>query len=121
MAIRLKVDEDLPSEVAGLLRNAGHDACTVTEQRLSGTPDSTLWDHVQHEQRCLLTADKGFANAQLHPPGTHEGVILLRLPRESRAAYIHLVQSLLANLALESVKGSLVVVTPQAIRIHRGT
>lgn len=121
MPIRLKVDEDLPSEIAPLLRKAGHDAFSVTEQGLSGTPDNRLWNHVQDERRCLLTADKGFANAQLLPPGTHHGVVLLRLPRENRAGYIRLTELLLPNLDLETIGGGIVVVTPQAIRVYRGT
>jgi len=39
MPIGVKVDEDLPVEVVDLLRNAGHDARTVVEEGLTGTPD----------------------------------------------------------------------------------
>ena len=71
-------------------------------------------------QRCLFTADKGFSNAQLFPPGTHAGIVLLRLPRESRAGYIHLTESLLSAVDIESAIGAIVIVTPGAIRIYRG-
>jgi len=119
MPIRIKVDEDLPVEVADLLRSAGHDAITVAQEGLTGSPDDSLLKAVQRERRCLLTADKGFANAQSLPPGTHAGVVLLRLPRESRAGYLRLAESLLAEIDLESAAGAIIVVTPQAIRIHR--
>jgi len=120
MPIAVKVDEDLPAEVADLLRKAGHDAQTVMQEALTGTLDAELWKVVQQEQRCLFTADKGFANAQLYPPGTHAGVVLLRLPRESRAGYIQLTDSLLAGMNIESATGAIVVVTPGAIRLYRG-
>ena len=90
MPVSIKVDEDLPAEVANLLRDTGHDAVTVLEQEMTGTPDSDLWQAIQKENRCLFTADKGFADARNHPPGTHAGIVLLRLPRESRAGYINL-------------------------------
>jgi hypothetical protein len=32
--MQFKVDENLPAEIAVLLRQAGHSAATVTEQRL---------------------------------------------------------------------------------------
>ena len=120
MPIAVKVDEDLPAEVADLMRRAGHDARTVVQEGLTGIPDEGLWSMVQQEQRCLFTADKGFANAQLFPPGTHAGIVLLRLPRESRAGYIHLTESLLAGMDIESGIGAIIVVTPGAIRMYRG-
>jgi hypothetical protein len=37
MTLRIKVDEDLPTAAVERLRAAGHDAVSVSEQRLSGT------------------------------------------------------------------------------------
>jgi len=118
--IRIKVAEDLPAEVADLLQAGGHDVRTVVQEGLTGAHDDQVWGAAQQEGRCLLTADKGFANAQIHPPGTHRGIVLLRLPRESRAGYVHLVERLLADLDFESAAGAIIVATPEAIRIHRG-
>ena len=120
MSIAVKVDEDLPVEVADILRRAGHDAQTVTQEGLTGTPDEKLWKVVQQERRCLFTADKGFSNARLFSPGAHAGIVLLRLPRESRAGYIHLTESFLAGMDIESAIGAIVVVTPGTIRLYRG-
>ncbi len=120
MAIRFKVDEDLPAEVAALLSAAGHAAQTVVQQRLGGASDEELWATVQREQHCLVTADKGIADARLHPPGTHAGIVLLRLPRESRAGYARLTQQLLEGVDPVSIAGAVVVAAPDGIRIHRG-
>ena len=120
MPMRIKVDEDLPAEVADLLQDAGHDARSVVGQGMTGMPDEGLWRVVQGEGMCLFTADKGFANAQVFPPGTHGGIVLLRLPRESRAGYVRLTESLLASVNVESAIGAIMAVTPDAIRIHRG-
>lgn len=119
MAVAFKVDEDLPTEVAQNLLGAGHDARTVREQGLGGSADERLWELLQIEKRCLVTADKGFANAQKHPPGTHAGIVLFRLPRESRNGYVRLAKLLLKSEQIELVRGTITVVTPDAIRIHR--
>ena len=37
--MRFKIDENLPREIATLLKGAGYDALTVREQGLSGTVD----------------------------------------------------------------------------------
>jgi hypothetical protein len=44
----------------------------------------------------------------------------LHLPRESRAGYVRLTELLMEKLDMASVVGAIVVVTPAAIRIHRG-
>ncbi len=119
MPIVVKVDEDLPADIAGIFRAAGHETKTVYEQGHVGLPDDQLWPIVQREQRMLVTADKGFANARSHPPGSHAGIVLFRLPHESRAGYIRLANYLLTRLKLEDVSGAIVVVSPDAIRVLR--
>ena len=120
MAIRIKVDEDLPNEVAHVLSSAGHDARTVVEQGLTGAADELLWNVVEQERRWLFTADKGFASAEAFPLGVQGGIVLLRLRRESRAGYVRLTELLLKDVNVETASGSIIVVTPDTIRIHRG-
>ncbi len=119
MAVAVKVDEDLPGDIASLCSAAGYDATTVYLQGHHGLPDKQLWPKVQQEQRMLFTADKGFANARDYPPGSHAGVVLFRLPRESRVGYIRLAEFLLAQVKLDNVAGAIVVVSPDAIRVLR--
>ncbi|MCX7681847.1 MAG: DUF5615 family PIN-like protein [Anaerolineae bacterium] len=40
--MEFKVDENLPVEVADLLRQVGYDVATVVEQHLGGRPDSDI-------------------------------------------------------------------------------
>lgn len=119
MPVPVKVDEDLPQDIADLFRVAGYDAATVYEQGFTGLPDDQLWPKIQQEQRMLVTADKGFANALVYPPGSHRVIVLFRLPRESRAGYIRLAGFFLTALKLDDVKGAIVVVSPDVIRVLR--
>ena len=61
-----KVDENLPQEVAEILRQAGHDATTVLEQGLGGAADSALEEVFRKEQRALVTLDNGFADIRAY-------------------------------------------------------
>ena len=45
---------------------------------MGGAKDVVLWQAAQSEQRFLITADKGFGDIRVYPPGTHAGVLLLR-------------------------------------------
>lgn len=119
MPCRFKVDEDLPLDVAVAFRTAGFDAWTVLEQKLQGTADASLWDIVQREGRWLLTADKGFADIRSHAPGTHTGLVLFRLPRESRAGYARLAELALRGFDFEQNPGAIVIVQPDSIRVYR--
>jgi predicted nuclease of predicted toxin-antitoxin system len=75
--VRIKVDEDLPHVVVSLLRQAGfEDTRSVVEQGMGGWKDSSVWKAVQEEGRFFITADKGFADIRLYPPGEHAGVLL---------------------------------------------
>jgi predicted nuclease of predicted toxin-antitoxin system len=116
---RVKLDEDLPRQVADLLAARGHDTATVMEQGWQGTPDNILWSFIQSERRWLITADKGFADLRRYPPGSHCGVILLRIPEESRRAYIELAALMLDRIDLDGLGGAVVVATGCSVRIRR--
>jgi predicted nuclease of predicted toxin-antitoxin system len=120
MAVRVKVDEDLPQQVVDLFTARGHDAISVRQQGWRGTPDADLWSRVQVEGRWLVTADKGFADLRAYPPGTHGGILLLRARPENRRAYLELAARVLERLDLESVPRALVVASPSGIRIRKG-
>jgi len=117
--IRIKVDEDLPVEIATLLRDAGCDVRTVAEQDLRGASDERLWGATRDERRCLVTADKGFAAVAAQSPGSHAGLVLLRHPRESRRGYVDLVRSLIGAVDLARLAGAIVIVSPDGVRIRR--
>lgn len=119
MAIRVKVDEDLPQEVADTFTGYGYDATTVLRQGWQGLRDEELWIRVQQEERWLITADKGLADLRFYPPGTHAGVVLLRLEEESRRGYIDLIRKAIQRLDFANIRGSVVVVSHRGIRIRK--
>ena len=55
--MRFKIDENLPVEVAELLRRLGHDATTILEQHLGGSADPKVASVCQQERRILVTLD----------------------------------------------------------------
>jgi predicted nuclease of predicted toxin-antitoxin system len=119
--MRIKVDEDLPRVVTQMLRAKGHDSVSVTEQAMGGAKDDALWDVVQAEERFLVTADKGFGDIRLRAPGTHSGILLLRPARDGIQPIIALMERVLAEYELETLQGTVTVVTPQGIRVRRAS
>jgi predicted nuclease of predicted toxin-antitoxin system len=119
--VLFKIDEDLPGSVAALLREAGYEeVATVREQGMGGWKDPVLWRAIQEEGRFLITADKGFADLRVYPPGSHAGVLLLRPDTDGIVPVLELLEQILAATDLQSLQGCLAVVTPQGLRIRRG-
>lgn len=102
-----------------MLKRAGVDALTVTEQSWGGYEDERLWELLQAEHRMLITADKGFADAQRIGLTPHHGVVLLRPERESRQAFLRLMEDLLDSENLDDLVGAVTVVSERGIRIRR--
>jgi predicted nuclease of predicted toxin-antitoxin system len=119
VVVRIKVDEDLPLEVARIFVEHGHDAVTVVAQGWQGLTDELLWPRVQNERRWLVTAGKGFADLRHYSPAADAGVLLLRPAEENRRAYVRFARTAAERLDFNNLAGSLIVMTPRGIRIRR--
>lgn len=120
MPLAVKLDEDLGPLVGTPLEAAGHNVSTVFAQGWSGLKDPELWPKVCAEGWYLVTADTGFGDIRVYPPGTHPGIMVLRAERESIVAYRALVERALARYDLTHLIGALTVVSPRGVRVRRG-
>lgn len=79
---RFLVDEDMPRSLTAALCRAGYSAEDVRDVGLRGHSDLEVFSYAQAQKAILVTADKGFANILRFPPGTHAGIIVVRVPGE---------------------------------------
>jgi len=115
----VKFDEDLSPMVAAPMRAAGFTVATVVDQGWGGLADAELWKRIVAEGFYFVTADKGFADLRVRPPGTHPGILLLRPDRESILDFQSLVLMALAERDLNTLEGTVTVVTTRGLRIRR--
>src|SRR5438552_2187527 len=99
--MRFKIDENLPEELASLLRSRGHDAATVLTQNLGGNADATIADVCRAEGRAIITLDVGFGNIRFYPPADYAGIIVIRLGTQARDHILAIVNQLLPLLDRE--------------------
>ena len=119
MPLNIKVDEDLPFQIAELLQDAGHSVETVVGEGMGGAKDRAVWQAVQAERRFLVTADKGFGDIRTYPPGTHGGVLLLRPDEDGIDPLVQLVRRVLRVGDLDRLRGTVTVASPRSIRIRK--
>ncbi len=115
--MKLKLDENMPLRLVSMLENRGHDVDTVADEGLSGMPDDDVWLAAQQENRFLITQDLDFSDTRRFKPGTHSGVMLVRLREPGANALLHRVASAMEDIPKELLRGSFIVLTEHKLRI----
>ncbi len=116
--MRFKLDENLATACAQLLREAGHDAMTVGEQGLSGTPDGELAAICQAEARILVTADLDLSDVRDLVGTRFAGHIVLRLNDQSESRQVATFARILVLLQSEVIENRLWIVDDHRVRIR---
>jgi len=104
--MKIKLDENLPLGLVPRLRELGHDVHTPRDEGLRSAPDSAIRETAQREQRFLITQDLDFSDVRRFAPGTHQGLLLVRLT--SRAAVRWLTAFTCSSVTRTSVAGQVV-------------
>jgi predicted nuclease of predicted toxin-antitoxin system len=116
--LKIKVDENLPAEVAAELRGAGHDAVTVFDQQLNGHPDDEVAAACRAEGRAVLTLDGDFADIRVYQPADFAGIIVLRLHSLDKWSVLSTIRRMLPAFEREDLSGRLWIVDESTIRIR---
>lgn len=116
--MKIKLDENLPSGLAKILAQLGHDADTITDEGLAGSDDPQVWEAAQRTGRFLITQDLDFSDIRKFTPGTHHGILLVRLREPGRAALMRRIRYLFETEDAEQWQRCFVVVTEHKIRVR---
>jgi predicted nuclease of predicted toxin-antitoxin system len=119
--MKFKLDENMPVALCQVLRWRGHDVDSVMDENLSGHPDNEIWIAAQKAERFFITQDLDFADIRKFAPGTHRGLLLIRLNHPSRRALLQRVYSLFVEEPVETWTGCLVIATETKVRVRRST
>jgi len=117
--VKVKLDENIPSKLAQLLAALGHDTDTVPQEGLAGKPDADIWAAAQVAERFLITQDLDFSNIRRFAPGTHAGLLLVRLRAPSRGALTRRIHAVFQSEPVETWSRAFVVVTDHKLRVRR--
>ena len=117
-AVRIKLDENLPAELAEDLRRLGHDADTVGEEDLAGAGDQAVSSAAARAGRVLFTLDKGIGDVRRFNPSAYAGIVLFRFEQHGRGTVRQGVLAAMEGLSRLPITGRLVVATPTSLRVR---
>lgn len=96
----------------------GHDAVTVLDQAMGGSPDTQLVVICKHEERILLTLDLDFADIRTYPPEAYPGLIVFRLQRQDKKHVLAALRRMLSLFDREPIDGHLWIIEEERVRIR---
>ena len=119
--MKIKLDENLPTGLVHLLASLEHDVDTVQDEGMAGQDDTVVWRAAQDAGRFFITQDLDFSDARAFAPGTHHGILLVRLPQPGRTTLSQRVATLFRGEDVDSWAGCLVTATLRKVRVKRAT
>lgn len=117
--MRIKLDENLPGRAGPVLASAGHDVDSVEDEGLTGADDPTVSAAATADRRLVITLDRGFGDIQRYPPGSHAGILVLRVDDQSAASVVDTLTQLVASTDLADLSQCVAVYRNGELRIRR--
>ena len=117
--MRIKLDENIPTSLVGALADLGHEVDSVPMESLAGEPDDVVWKATRTESRFFVTQDLDFSDVRDFAPGTHDGILVVRLRQPGREALFNRIIEMFRNEDISGLTGCFVVLTERKIRIRR--
>lgn len=117
--MKIKLDENIPIEVVNLLESYGHDVDTVFDEGLQGASDPNVWEAANKDGRFFITQDLDFSDTRKFVPGSHSGIMLIRLSDPSRTTVVDRLSAALQNQHLDEWKRCFVILSDRKIRIRQ--
>jgi len=86
---------------------------------LAGREDPEIWAAAQAAGSFLITQDLDFSDLRRFTPGTHHGLLLVRLRVPGREALVRRIRALFETEPVETWKRAFVLVTDHKLRVRR--
>lgn len=117
--MRIKLDENLPARLGTILASLHHDVHNLAEENLNGASDRDVWAAAQQDARFFITQDLDFSDRRRFAPGTHHGILLVRMRSPDRQSLIRRAREVFEYEDVGSWAGCFVVVTNNKVRVVR--
>jgi predicted nuclease of predicted toxin-antitoxin system len=117
--VKFKLDENIPRAVARMLHLMGYDVHDVHVEGLAGSDDGTLITRASTEDRVFVTMDLDFSDVRAYRPSEYSGILIVRSRRHGKNDCMALMEKALPVISRHEMRGSLVIVEDDKLRIRR--
>jgi predicted nuclease of predicted toxin-antitoxin system len=87
-------------------------------EHLAGRPDADVVAASTAAERVLISLDVGMGDIRAYPPGSHAGIVILRLADQSAATVLKAIEDLASLPEPESLAGAVAVLQRGLLRIR---
>jgi len=115
---RVLLDQGMPRSAAGILRDAGLDACHVGEAGLAHASDESILHFARAERRVCCTLDADFHRLLAVTGALAPSVVRVRIEGLKGAETAGLLLKVLAETGAALAQGAAVTVTWRAVRVR---
>lgn len=116
--MRLLLDQGLPLTAAKLLREAGLDACHVSELGMASATDAEILHHANLANRVVVTLDADFHALLALSTASKPSVIRIRMEGLKATACATLIRTVITQCQQELAEGCMITVQDKRIRIR---
>lgn len=117
--MKIKLDENIPANLVAVLSELGHDVDSVLLEGMKGKADDVVWRAAKDAGRFFITQDLDFSDVRQFRPGTHPGVLVVRLRQPGKSALAERIKEVFRNEEFSTFRGCFVVLTERKLRVRR--
>ncbi len=117
--MRFLADANIYVPMVEKLRELGNSVLDLKEEGLENLSDPEVYTLAQKNECSLITMDKDFSNIISYPPGTHFGIIVIKLYRmkviDATKIFLNAIKSLKPN----DIHGNIVIIDKNKVRVRK--
>lgn len=117
--MKIFANENLFEPIIDYLRSLGNDVLSIRDCGLSGISDDEVYEMACKENRVIITMDKDFTRIFRFPPQRCGGIVVAKIYKRPVDETLTIFRKYYQSIKAEDVKGNLVIITPEGVRIRR--
>lgn len=119
--MKIFANENLFEPIIDYLRSRGNDVLSIRDSGLSGISDDEVYEKACKENLVIITMDKDFTRTFRFPPERCGGIVVAKTYRRTVDETLAIFRKHFQAINEEDIKGNLVIITPEGVRIRRST
>ncbi len=117
--MKFLLDENISPKTANFLKELGHDAIHLRDVNLKSASDDEVIKYAKQYKLVLITIDRDFGNILDYPPGSHPGIIRLKLQYMPSIIVNFVLKTFLEEVKPQDIYGNLAIVEENRYRLRK--